>query len=544
MEWGIIIALIIIAHIGLYKIFEKAGVPGWKALVPIYGGIEWFKIVGQPLWKYILLWIPLVGIFMLSSILIDTSNAFGKYSFWEHCLAVVFAPFYLCYLGFSKLKYLGPSVTAFRNYREKLKTAIEGGKEYEIKKLRASNPYQKSALREWAEAIIFAVFAATFIRMFLIEAYTIPTQSMESSLMVGDFLFVSKTSYGMRMPMTPMMLPLVHNTVPLSSKESYLKWLKWPYKRILGSTKSIERNDPVVFNFPEGDTIVWAQNAMYKRYGTNNYYNFKRHYNLNDAVLKNPKNFEVKTRPIDKRDHYIKRCVAIAGDKLEIKDRQVYVNGQAVENPKNIQYKYNVIASSPLNESRLLEWGVNIDDLAISKFKRQRENLGNGFYELHLNKEMHDKIKALTGILSIELAPQSTGGVFPQNAMSANWSVDNYGPVDIPKAGQTVNLTAENIALYRRVISVYEGNDLKVNGQQILINGKPTTQYTFKMDYYWMMGDNRHNSEDSRVWGFVPADHIVGKPLFIWMSLKNGKLFGEGGGIRFNRIFSSAYRMD
>jgi signal peptidase I len=507
MQLTIFIILIIIGHIGLYKIFEKAGVAGWKALVPVLGGIEWFKIVGQPLWKYILMWVPVVNLFMLAALLVDTANSFNKYTFLDHLLAVALAPFYLCYLGFGSPKYHGPSVTLFRQLRADYKAASERGDTYEMKKIEAKDPFKKGFGREWAEAIIFAVFAASFIRMFLIEAYTIPTQSMESSLMVGDFLFVSKTSYGVRAPMTPLAAPLVHNTLPLTGGESYSKAIDWPYRRFFGGTGNIKRNDPVVFNYPAGDVVPKSRTLTV-------------------------------TRPVDKRDHYVKRCIALAGDTLEIKNRQVFVNGKEAKNPDKIQYGYIVKTNgTPLNDLIMInEWGINPQDFS--------NLLAPDTYHLHLNKDNLEKVRGLSNVVAVSAQPESANpDIFPSDPEHFRWTLDNFGPLAIPKKGMTVRLTPENIALYKRIIETYEGNKLEISDKGIIINGQPATDYTFKMNYYWMMGDNRHNSLDSRFWGFVPEDHIVGKPLFIWFSLKNGSIGGQYGGINWGRMFTSAYKM-
>jgi signal peptidase I len=363
------------------------------------------------------------------------------------------------------------------------------------------NDRPKTKVRDWVDTITFAVVAATFIRTFFIEAYTIPTSSMENSLLVGDFLFVSKMSYGARVPNTPLSFPFVHNKLPFIEGKSYLKLVQLPYGRMPGFG-SVQRGDAVVFNYPMED---W--------------------------------------HPVDKKENYIKRCVAIAGDSLEVRNKQVFINGkpQGYSHPENLQYKYFLYSNQPLDIQQLHdEFLVNID-----------ANSGNGPMEGHesiylfdLNQTQLAGLSKWKSIDSIRLAYPFTAGfpdpsVFPASPELFNWNPDFYGPIWIPKAGATIALNEKTLALYERAITVYEGNKLEwVNGQ-FLLNGNPTTSYTFKMNYHWMMGDNRHNSLDSRFWGFVPEDHVVGKAVFIWLSMDR---FAKGMGIRWNRMFHTVGR--
>ena len=366
-----------------------------------------------------------------------------------------------------------------------------------------------------------------FIRMFLLEAYMIPTSSMEGSLMVGDFLFVSKVHYGVRTPKTVAMIPLLHNTIPLIGSESYLKKPDIKPKR-LPKIDDIGHNDPVVFNFPEGDSVYVTPGRTWSTYDVRRN---PRSVQIQSAV----KGKKLRVRPFDKMDHYIKRCVGLPGDSLEVRNRQLFINGKSADNPTNIQFLYEVHSPSiALNKNKLLEWGINLDDINAMR------SANGGFF--HLNSKQVEKLKGMGKDVIVQHVDmsQTKGRMFPHDPDHFQWSNDNYGPIYIPKAGETIVVTPRNIALYRRVIQVYERNDVQIKNGRIFINGDQATQYTFKQNYYWMMGDNRHNSEDSRVWGFVPADHVVGKPLFIWLSLKNGKL---ANGINWSRIFSSAKKM-
>ena len=377
---------------------------------------------------------------------------------------------------------------------------------------------------EWVDAIIFAVIAATFIRMFFIEAYTIPTSSMEKSMLIGDYLFVSKTSYGPKLPNTPLSFPFVHHTMPLSkTKKSYVEWIQNPYKRIAGFGK-VKNDDVVVFNFPEGDTV--ALNVQ-----NQSYYQLVRSYGRSRVWQETETFGEVIARPVDKRENYIKRCVGIPGDVIELKDGQLHVNGKAQKHFPGMQYD-NIVTTdgTGINKRTLEQMKIAEDD---------RHVYSNSQYLFPLTMANEEKFKSMKNISSIKRTLVPAGNwdqnIFPFSSKYP-WNVDNFGPLEIPKKGQTVKLTIDNLPLYERIIDLYEANDLKVKDNTIYINGSAADSYTFKMDYYWMMGDNRHNSADSRYWGFVPEDHIVGKAVFIWLSLDKDQPFYNK--IRWSRLFS------
>lgn len=380
---------------------------------------------------------------------------------------------------------------------------------------------------EWIDAIIFAVIAATFIRMFFIEAYTIPTSSMEKSMLIGDYLFVSKTSYGPKLPNTPLSFPFVHHTLPLSrTKKSYVEWIKRPYKRIAGFG-NIKNDDIVVFNFPEGDTV--ALNAQ-----NQSYYQLVRSYGR-ERLWSDKRNFgEIIARPVDKRENYIKRCVGIPGDVIELKEGQLFVNGKQQKEYPGVQYDYRVTTNGTAINKKTL------DNMKISE--ADRHTYPNSQFLYPLTSENAGKMKNMANVVSVDkmLIPSANwdNNIFPFS-QNYQWNVDNFGPLTIPKKGVTVDLTMDNLPLYERIIDLYEENELETKDSVIFINGGVANKYTFKMDYYWMMGDNRHNSADSRYWGFVPEDHVVGKAVFIWLSLdKDQPLLKK---IRWNRLFTSVH---
>ena len=375
---------------------------------------------------------------------------------------------------------------------------------------------EAKGLRGWLDAIIYAVVVVTFLRIFFIEAYTIPTGSMEKSLLIGDYLFVDKVTFGPRVPNTPLSFPLVHNILPLTNfTKSYLEWIKWDYKRLAGLRK-IRHDDIVVFNFPHGDTVLVSNPA-------GDFYDWRR--TLGAKYRLDKKDYVV--RPVDKKDHYVKRCVALPNDSLRIIDGEVYVNGEKQKNIPKKQYRYRIQTDGRNIDTKT--W----DALGVSRGDRQEMYSG-----ITLTDENVEKLKKLPNVVSVERIKSgidpAAKTMFPFD-IRYNWDVDNYGPIWIPAKGATIELTTVNLPFYQRIIDIYENNDLQIKDGEIYINGEKTNTYTFKMDYYWMMGDNRHNSLDSRYWGYVPEDHVVGKPAFIWFSSDVEKSFPKN--IRWNRLF-------
>lgn len=520
---------------GISKLFELRGEQGWKAYVPVLNFMIWNKIIGKPAWQIVYLFIPLVNIFVIASMASDLNKSFSRFSFLDSVLAIAVPFAWFPYMGFSlskNLKYIGPATELRNEFKKNLKVAIKSKNEAEVRRLEKEHPIpKKGMLREWADSILFAVFAAHFIRLFLIEAYTIPTPSMEGSLLVGDYLFVSKVHYGSRMPMTPISFPLLHNVLPITGKECYMIWPQWPYRRA-PRIQSVHRYDPVVFNYPEGDTTLKTTN-----YGEDYYNVLKKIPDLKEredirAKMKLNLKDRITVRPVDKRDHYIKRCVGLPGDTIEVRDGDLYVNGQPSPLIKGVQNEYFLRAKS----GKLIDIAYIKKNYAITSDPRSRADVAI----VHTSPEQAEKMKKdLAPVLDTffrvlaDKGELDENGIFPYNHEIYRWNNDHYGPIWIPKKGTKVTLSMKNIELYLRIITAYEGNKLEIKDGQFKINGVPTNEYTFKMDYFWMMGDNRHNSADSRSWGFVPDDHIVGKPLFIWFS-------HEGWNIRWNRLFKSA----
>ena len=390
---------------------------------------------------------------------------------------------------------------------------------------RSNKTYRKTS--EWIEAIVFATVVATLIRIFFFEMYVIPTPSMEKSMLVGDYLCVSKVAYGPKMPNTPLSFPFVHNTMPLSqTKKSFVEWIKWPYHRLAGCGE-VKRNDPVVFNFPEGDTVSLS-------YPADSYYNALRQYQRIYGAQRGRQMLldeGIVVRPVDKRENYVKRAVALPGDTILIRHSEMWINGEPQVDIPGKQYNYTVYTNgTAINPDHFEDMGIAQADIHF--------DAGQGVYfMLPLTAANAERIRAMGNVTVVEKseAEGADPDIFPHDTAYA-WNVDNFGPLWIPSKGATVELTVDNLPLYRRIIETYEGHQLEVKGDRIYIDGKETNRYTFAMDYYFMMGDNRHNSADSRYWGFVPEDHIVGKPSFVWLSLDKEK--GFPANIRWNRMFS------
>jgi signal peptidase I, bacterial type len=393
-------------------------------------------------------------------------------------------------------------------------------------------------LAEWVDAIVFALVAVYIVNLYIFQNYKIPSPSLEKTLRVGDFLFVSKMSYGPRCPMTPLSFPLAQHTLPLLNIKSYIEHPQWEYKRLKGFG-SVQRGDIVVFNFPAGDTVALNLQSA-------DYYSLVHTFGR-DAVWSNKRKFgDIVVRPVDRRENYVKRCVGLPGDTLQIINGVVYTNGQAEKKMPGIQANYLVETSGALNPKFLEKLEVRKEDRLLLDPMSAR-NLGYGdstgalpyVYRLPLTKKALEEMKNHPGVVSVKNEPAFISGeTFPIN-MPKTWTRDDYGPIYIPKKGDKIKLEVATLPLYEQIIRNYERNELKVADGKIYINGQVADSYTFKMDYYWMMGDNRHNSADSRFWGYVPEDHIVGKPLFIWLSLDEDKSFPFN--IRWSRMFTMVH---
>ena len=479
-----------------WQLFEKAGYKGFYSVIPYYNLFVLSKIVNcTQWWWYLLLFLPYINFFTMMLMFIDLAKSFGRFKIWEIVCAAVVPFIFFPIVSHQGSKYSDPKTTVYP---------------------------KKGPVREWLDAIVWAVVAALIIRTFLFEAYTIPSSSMEKSLLVGDYLVVSKIGYGPRIPNTPLAFPFVHHTLPWSkTAKSYIENPQLPYKRLPGTT-DIKRNDPIVFNFPAGDTVseVYQSNVTF--------YQLCRYFGR-DKVMSDKKQFgNIITRPVDKRENYVKRLIGMPGDTLQIIDGIVYINGEIGEQPNEMQHNYIVKITSNGINPKILE----------------KYNITEGYRTAHadelifnITSDIAEEFRKLPFVKSVErrIAPAGTEvseDIFPNDTTHFKWNADNFGPIVIPQEGKTVKINTENIALYDRIIRAYELNDMKIKDGKIFINGEETDEYTFKMDYYWMMGDNRHNSQDSRFWGYVPVDHIVGKPVFVWLSMDKNT-----GKIRYNKTF-------
>ena len=477
-EWFIFFLFVQVVHfIGTWKLYVSAGRKSWEAAIPVYNAIVLLKIIGRPSWWTILLFLPIINLILFPVIWVETLRSFGKNSTLDKVLGVATFGLYIAYIS----------------YTQKLNYTTD----------RSTEPVNKTA--DTISSLLFAIVVATFVHTYFIQPFTIPTSSLEKTLLVGDFLFVSKVNYGARTPMTTVALPMVHDTIPLTKKKSYLTWPELPYFRLPGF-QTIERNDIVVFN--------WPIDTVYK--------------------FRDQSGFRV-DKPIDKKSNYVKRCVGVPGDQFEIKDGIVFVNGKELILPKRARpqfsYKVALDGKTPIDFEYLLQ-DMDITDGAGFMDAEKRDTLFIAAMTT-ANAEKLQRIPGITGVQKI-ISKEVEPGIFPH---INKWNRDNFGPINIPQKGKTVALNLETLPFYKAIITDYEKNDLKVTGSEIKKKEKIATSYTFQQNYYWMMGDNRHNSEDSRYWGYVPENHIVGKPTFIWMSYdSNAKGLKK---IRWERLFTT-----
>lgn len=485
-EWFLFFLVIQLIHFaGTWKLYQRAGRKSWEAAIPVYNAIVLAGIIKRPKWWVILLFFPIVNQLMFPVFWIETARSFGFNQRKDTILVVLTLGLYLFYINYAT--------------------------DAPYKKDRDLKP--RTSLGEWVSAIAFAIIAATMVHTYFMQPYVIPSSSLEKTLLVGDYLFVSKFHYGARAPMTTVAAPMIHDTIPLTKKKSYLfsdnyeeretsllNKLQLPYMRVPGFQK-IKRNEIVVFNQP-ADTLLDMNDFRPDR----NYY-----------------------KPIDKKTNLVKRCVGIPGDSLEIRDGYVFINGKQTVLPDRAKPQYNFRVKAP---------GFNPNDFyTVYNTREDVRAFQNGdFYVTLTDKEAemlrkHSKVTSVTKFLTPkgDLDPS----VFP-HVPSLGWNVDNFGPIYIPKKGATVKLDAYSMPFYKRIISEYEGNQLDIIGDNYFINGKKADSYTFKQDYYWMMGDNRQNSIDARMWGYVPFNHVVGKPVLIWFSRDTNT-----GKIRWDRMFTT-----
>ena len=485
MQWFLFFLIVQVIHfLGTWKLYKKAGRQAWEALVPVYNAVILMKIIGRPWWWTILLFIPIVNLIMFPVVWVETARSFGKNSTTDTVLVILTLGLYLYYINYIE------SVSYIEN--------------------RSLVP--KSASGEWISSILFAVVAATIVHTYVMQPFTIPTGSLERTLLIGDFLFVSKFHYGARTPMTTVSFPMVHDTIPKLGIKSYLDKPQLPYFRLPGFQK-VKRSDIVVFGWPV-DTV----NAFY---------------GLDDGKYYH--------KPIDKKSNYVKRVVGLPGDSLKIVDGRVIVNDKPLELPDRakLQYIYTGVSNGG---------GFNPDNLYKQyKIKNLQFYSGREFSISPITEESAERFRNHPNVVSLKKYILEPGkidpSIYPKGSASLG-NRDQMASIYIPKKGTTTPINTKTIPFYKRLIEVYEGEEMghpqkiTVEGDSVLLDGKPLTEYTFKQDYYWMMGDNRHNSEDSRFWGYVPENHIVGKPVFIWFSWDSmGKGIMEK--IRWDRLFTT-----
>ena len=474
-EWFIFFLIVQVVHFaGTWKLYEAAGRKRWEAAVPVYNAIVLMKIINRPPWWTILLFIPIINLIMFPVVWVETLRSFGKTSTTDTWLGILTFGFYIYYV----------------NYTQPLNHITD----------RSLIPRTKTG--DTISSLLFAIVVATLVHTYFMQPFTIPTSSLEKSLLVGDFLFVSKFHYGARTPMTAVAAPMVHDTIPILNVKSYSKWPQLPYFRFPGM-QEIKNNDIVVFNWP-ADTV-------------------RQFFKAEKGVVK----------PIDKKSNYVKRCVGIPGDSLSIVDGEVYINGKKLILPPRakpqLSYLVTFDGKTPIDLPHVLS------ELDITDGGGYRQDTGDTLIISAMTDEAAARLRNIPGVTLVKknLSKKPEGNIWG----NTSWNGDNFGPIYIPQAGKTVALNIETLPFYKKIIVEYEHNDLKVTGNEIRINGAPASSYTFKQNYYWMMGDNRHRSEDSRYWGYVPENHVVGKPVFIWMSWdSNGKGLNK---VRWDRVFTT-----
>ncbi len=525
MIYDILLILYVVGVVlGLWFVFKKAGAAPWKALVPLYNIVVWVDLCVKNkkrrwMW-YVGFLIPGINIFAFLLMVQETAKCFHRTRFLEQLVAILVPCFYLPLLGFSKWEFHDP----------------EGDERKKV-----------SEARDWTESIIFALIAAVLIRGFVFELFTIPSSSMEKSLLVGDHLLVSKLAYGPRVIQTPLALPLMHNTIVGTKLKSYFDWPHLPYHRYPGYTH-VKRYDAVVFNFPAGDTVLG--NFLDGKY---TYYEAVETLGREAVLSGNAVHPEmgplgkVVVRPVDKRENYIKRCIGLPGETLQIVDQTVLIDGKPVETPAEAQVMHSLLFTPGYDVERVLDsYGVSQEDMQTAWYYQYKYN--TPYVYVPLSATVASQMSASGVVADVKRVIDGHYGVRKlcggdDTVMSLyarvdklyGWTVDNFGPLHIPSEGETLQLTMENLPLYVRVITAYEGNSLEVRNGRIFINGEETSTYRVKQNYYWMMGDNRHNSQDSRFWGFVPEDHIVGKAKrVLWSSDE------DHGGLRWSRFLRDA----
>lgn len=537
----IFLLLVLASFFGLSKLFEKAGEKSWKGWVPVYNFYVLSKILGKPWWWCLIMIVPGVNILMYGVYGFNVARAFNRPGTSDLIFGSVLPYIFFVKVGYDKqAKFVGLA-------------------RYEKEPSRF--------IRNWVDPLIFAVIAASIIRGYFIEAFTIPTSSLEKSLLVGDFLFVNKFAYGPKIPQTPLSFPFAHSTLPLSdTKKSYLEWLKLPYFRLPGFG-DVKNNQIVVFNYPDGDTVLLKQqNASYYnvvREIANSIKEEEQSKRSQQAYLTDAWHYlngpqepygEVTHRPVDKRDHYVKRCVAIAGDTLEIRNGEIYISGRKQAMPEHAQHRYVVRCNSSIfGENTVTRQGTHalsnftlldkLDIYVTEAYKIESPMADTSYYDLNMPAYTVEKVKLIPGVYSVTKKIEPAGHydfrVFPHQPSYA-WNNDNFGPLLIPRAGMTVPIDTHNICLYEKILSTYDDgiHHIRRQGDQVLYDDKPITSYTFKQNYYFMMGDNRHNSADSRSWGFVPFDHIVGSPFFVWFSMK----YSENNPVSGKSVLGSLFK--